>query len=196
MQCYDLKGVLALEEALSKGLPIQKEIEVLHTSLEGIDNNSLVELVLSSLPEETQRPPTDIGTSRLSSGTSSPRDSFPHLSGLRLRDSSDSDVQTSTPPFSEPWVLWHPASKEINKTVRESVRRFFHNLGTVGRRFQKIIDKQCLKSSRALNEQNKKAKSSLKGGSLHTGGAKNVGVIVREMEKDLGRGLTQLEIFR
>ncbi|XP_006363951.1 MICOS complex subunit MIC60 isoform X2 [Solanum tuberosum] len=48
-------GVLALEDALSRGLPIQKEIEVLHTSLEGIDNNSLLDLVLSSLPEETQR---------------------------------------------------------------------------------------------------------------------------------------------
>lgn len=48
-------GVLALEDALSRGLPIQKEIEVLHTSLEGIENNSLLELVLSSLPEETQR---------------------------------------------------------------------------------------------------------------------------------------------
>ncbi|PHT31849.1 hypothetical protein CQW23_28186 [Capsicum baccatum] len=48
-------GVLALEDALSRGLPIQKEIEVLHTSLEGIDNNSLLELVLSSLPEETRR---------------------------------------------------------------------------------------------------------------------------------------------
>ncbi|KAK4721899.1 hypothetical protein R3W88_012132 [Solanum pinnatisectum] len=48
-------GLLALEDALSRGLPIQKEIEVLHTSLEGIDNNSLLDLVLSSLPEETQR---------------------------------------------------------------------------------------------------------------------------------------------
>ncbi|KAH0684733.1 hypothetical protein KY290_023443 [Solanum tuberosum] len=48
-------GVLALEDALSRGSPIQKEIEVLHTSLEGIDNNSLLDLVLSSLPEETQR---------------------------------------------------------------------------------------------------------------------------------------------
>ncbi|KAL3371066.1 hypothetical protein AABB24_007879 [Solanum stoloniferum] len=48
-------GVLALEDALSRGLPIQKEIEVLHASLEGIDNNSLLDLVLSSLPEETQR---------------------------------------------------------------------------------------------------------------------------------------------
>ncbi|CAN4106472.1 unnamed protein product [Withania somnifera] len=58
-QCHSVHklalGVLALEDALSRGLPIQKEIEVLHTSLEVIDNNSLVELVLSSLPEETQR---------------------------------------------------------------------------------------------------------------------------------------------
>lgn len=48
-------GVLALEDALSRGLPIQKELENLHTSLEGIDNNSLLDVVLSSLPEETQR---------------------------------------------------------------------------------------------------------------------------------------------
>uniref|UniRef100_A0A3Q7GX72 Uncharacterized protein n=1 Tax=Solanum lycopersicum TaxID=4081 RepID=A0A3Q7GX72_SOLLC len=49
------QGVLALEDALSRGLPIQKELENLHTSLEGIDNNSLLDVVLSSLPEETQR---------------------------------------------------------------------------------------------------------------------------------------------
>ncbi|KAL5703891.1 MICOS complex subunit mic60 [Ranunculus cassubicifolius] len=46
-------GALALEDALSKGLPIQTEISVLHTYLEGIDKDSLLNLVLSSLPEET-----------------------------------------------------------------------------------------------------------------------------------------------
>lgn len=46
-------GALALEDALSKGLPIQKEINALHTHLEGIDKDSLLDLVLSSLPEET-----------------------------------------------------------------------------------------------------------------------------------------------
>ncbi|KAM3320885.1 putative protein isoform X3 [Capsicum chacoense] len=48
---------------------------------------------------------------------------------------------------------------------------------------------------KALSEQNKKARASLKGGSLHTGGAKSVRVIVREMEKNLGREPTQLEDF-
>ncbi|OVA03321.1 Mitochondrial inner membrane protein Mitofilin [Macleaya cordata] len=46
-------GALALEDALSKGLPIQTEIDALHTYLEGIDKDSLLDLVLSSLPEET-----------------------------------------------------------------------------------------------------------------------------------------------
>ncbi|XP_073158317.1 MICOS complex subunit MIC60, mitochondrial [Henckelia pumila] len=52
-------GALALEDALSKGLPIQNEIEALHSHLEGVDKDSLVALVLSSLPEETQKYGTD-----------------------------------------------------------------------------------------------------------------------------------------
>ncbi|KAL6518534.1 hypothetical protein OROGR_019036 [Orobanche gracilis] len=50
---------LALENALSKGLPIQKEIESIHSHLEGIDKESLIALVLSSLPEDTQKYGTD-----------------------------------------------------------------------------------------------------------------------------------------
>ncbi|XP_048128196.1 MICOS complex subunit MIC60 isoform X2 [Rhodamnia argentea] len=46
-------GALALEDALSQGLPIKAEIEALQTYLEGIDKNSVLDLVLSSLPEET-----------------------------------------------------------------------------------------------------------------------------------------------
>lgn len=46
-------GALALEEAISRGLPIQTEIKALHSYLEGIDEDSLLNLVLSSLPEET-----------------------------------------------------------------------------------------------------------------------------------------------
>lgn len=52
-------GALALEDALSKGLPIQKEIEALHPHLEGVDEDSLIALVLSSLPEETKKYGTD-----------------------------------------------------------------------------------------------------------------------------------------
>ncbi|KAL8476107.1 hypothetical protein ACS0TY_028684 [Phlomoides rotata] len=52
-------GALALEDALSKGLPIQKEIEAVRSHVEGIDKDSLIGLVLSSLPEDTQKYGTD-----------------------------------------------------------------------------------------------------------------------------------------
>ncbi|KAH7652708.1 Mitochondrial inner membrane protein Mitofilin protein [Dioscorea alata] len=45
-------GTLALEDALSQGLPIRAEIDALHKSLDGIDRDSLLSLALSSLPEE------------------------------------------------------------------------------------------------------------------------------------------------
>ncbi|CAK7334515.1 unnamed protein product [Dovyalis caffra] len=47
-------GALALEDALSKGLPVQKELDALNTYLDGIDKDSLLHLVLSTLPEETR----------------------------------------------------------------------------------------------------------------------------------------------
>lgn len=50
---------MALEDALSKGLPIQKEIDALHTYLEGLVKDSILDLVLSSLPEETRSSGTD-----------------------------------------------------------------------------------------------------------------------------------------
>lgn len=54
-----MQGALALEDALSKGLPIEKEIEAVRDHLEGIDKDSLIALVLSSLPEDTQKYGTD-----------------------------------------------------------------------------------------------------------------------------------------
>ncbi|KAG1342414.1 protein WEAK CHLOROPLAST MOVEMENT UNDER BLUE LIGHT 1 [Cocos nucifera] len=45
-------GTLALEDALSKGLPIQAEVAALRKSLEGIDKESLLDLALTSLPDE------------------------------------------------------------------------------------------------------------------------------------------------
>jgi mitofilin len=45
-------GTLALEQALSSGSPIRSEVELLQKSLEGIDKDSLLELALSSLPED------------------------------------------------------------------------------------------------------------------------------------------------
>ncbi|KAF8032199.1 hypothetical protein BT93_D1193 [Corymbia citriodora subsp. variegata] len=59
----ELKKVEELAKAemnsLSKGLPIKAEIEALQTYLEGIDKDSVLDLVLSSLPEETISHGTD-----------------------------------------------------------------------------------------------------------------------------------------
>nr|GEU44045.1 MICOS complex subunit MIC60 [Tanacetum cinerariifolium] len=52
-------GALALEDALSKGLPIQKEIDALNSQIDGIDKDSLLGLVMASLPEDTLRNGTD-----------------------------------------------------------------------------------------------------------------------------------------
>ncbi|KAF3441014.1 hypothetical protein FNV43_RR19300 [Rhamnella rubrinervis] len=52
-------GALALEDALSKGFPIQTEIEALRNYLKGIDQDSILDLVLSSLPDETRKNGTD-----------------------------------------------------------------------------------------------------------------------------------------
>lgn len=54
-----LQGALALEDALSQGLPIEKEIHSLHTYLEGDAKDPLLDLVLSSIPKETQSKGTD-----------------------------------------------------------------------------------------------------------------------------------------
>ncbi|WMV58235.1 hypothetical protein MTR67_051620 [Solanum verrucosum] len=48
---------------------------------------------------------------------------------------------------------------------------------------------------KAISDQAKKARGSLKGGSFHIGGAKMVGTIAREMEKELGRTPIEPEIF-
>lgn len=57
-QSFALRA-LALEDALSKGLPIQTEIESLQSYLEGTDKDSVLDLVLVSLPEETRNIGTD-----------------------------------------------------------------------------------------------------------------------------------------
>jgi mitofilin len=52
-------GALALDDTLSKGLPVQKEIDTLQTYLEGTHKDSILGLVLSSLPEEARSNGTD-----------------------------------------------------------------------------------------------------------------------------------------
>lgn len=52
-------GSLALEDALSKGLPIQREINALYSSFDGIGGDSLLDLAFLSLPKETLSHGTD-----------------------------------------------------------------------------------------------------------------------------------------
>ncbi|KVH87393.1 Mitochondrial inner membrane protein Mitofilin [Cynara cardunculus var. scolymus] len=59
MEEANLNGALALEDALSKGLPIQKEIDALNSYIDGIDKDSLLGLVMASLPEDTLKNGTD-----------------------------------------------------------------------------------------------------------------------------------------
>ncbi|KAK7318563.1 hypothetical protein RJT34_03266 [Clitoria ternatea] len=78
---------LALEDALSKGLPIQTEIASLESHLEGIDKDSVLDLVLASLPEETQNNGTD---TQLQSNTEGKLCSFcsffpPRVGGILAR---------------------------------------------------------------------------------------------------------------
>ncbi|WMV54551.1 hypothetical protein MTR67_047936 [Solanum verrucosum] len=49
---------------------------------------------------------------------------------------------------------------------------------------------------KAISDQAKMARGSLKGGSLHTGGAKTVGTIAQEMERELRRTLIEPEVFK
>ncbi|WMV23189.1 hypothetical protein MTR67_016574 [Solanum verrucosum] len=49
---------------------------------------------------------------------------------------------------------------------------------------------------KAISDQAKMARGSLKGGSLYIGGAKTVGTIAREMEKELGRTPIEPEVFK
>lgn len=50
-----MQGAVALDDALSKGLPIETEIDALRSYLDGSDKDSVLDLVLSSLPEETRK---------------------------------------------------------------------------------------------------------------------------------------------
>lgn len=52
-------GALALEDALSNGQPVQAELDALRSYIEGVDKDSLLQLALSSLPEDVRLHGTD-----------------------------------------------------------------------------------------------------------------------------------------
>ncbi|WMV33433.1 hypothetical protein MTR67_026818 [Solanum verrucosum] len=79
---------------------------------------------------------------------------------------------------------WHPA-KDAARALKDCVRRLYTQV--------------CIGTQTSLSQYQakpKKARGSLNGGSLHTGGAKSVGTIAREMEKELGRTPIEPEVFK
>ncbi|KAF3627805.1 DNA binding protein -like protein [Capsicum annuum] len=94
--------------------------------------------------------------------------------------------------------------EEFKRNISAKLRNWLEHVRRTGNVAQWLLkdvyDDFCIywesPEYKVLPEKNKKARVSLKGGSLHTVGAKSVGVIVREIEKDLGRELTQLEVFK
>ncbi|KAM3264345.1 putative protein isoform X1 [Capsicum annuum] len=63
--------------------------------------------------------------------------------------------------------------------------------------WQKLVDHWETDSRfKQMSEIGKKARASLKGGSLHTSGAPSQGNVTRKLEKELGRPITQAEAFK
>ncbi|WMV50970.1 hypothetical protein MTR67_044355 [Solanum verrucosum] len=79
------------------------------------------------------------------------------------------------------------------KSVRDSGERPGWMLPHV---FAKLGQYWNTEKFKAISDQAKMARGSLKGGSLNTGGAKTVGTIAREMEKELGRTPIEPEVFK
>ncbi|WMV46392.1 hypothetical protein MTR67_039777 [Solanum verrucosum] len=90
---------------------------------------------------------------------------------------------------------WHLA-KDVARALKDYVRRLYtqayHSLSEVSN----SIRQSMFNNFKHWNTYKFKARSSLKGGSLHTGGPKMVRTIVREMEKELVRTTIEPEVFK
>ncbi|WMV19186.1 hypothetical protein MTR67_012571, partial [Solanum verrucosum] len=88
----------------------------------------------------------------------------------------------------------HPA-KDVARALKDCVKRLYtqayHSWSEISNCLYLNTDK-----FKEISYQAKKDRGSLKGGSLHTRGAKLVGTIVREMEKELGRTPIEPEVFK
>ncbi|WMV45121.1 hypothetical protein MTR67_038506 [Solanum verrucosum] len=90
---------------------------------------------------------------------------------------------------------WHPA-KDVGRALKDCVRRLYTQAYHSWTKIPNNIRQAMFNNFKAISDQAKMARGSLKGGSLHIGGAKKVGTIAREMEKELGRTPIEPEIFK
>ncbi|WMV50420.1 hypothetical protein MTR67_043805 [Solanum verrucosum] len=123
-----------------------------------------------------------------------------HLFVVPFDSSSEqSDVMAGTPPLTR----WPPA-RDLKDCVRRLYTQAYHSWSEIPNSIRQAMFNEfktlCTWESRdkfkAMSEQAKKARGSLKGGSLHTGGAKTVGTITREMKKELGHTPIEPEVFK
>ncbi|WMV33182.1 hypothetical protein MTR67_026567 [Solanum verrucosum] len=98
---------------------------------------------------------------------------------------------------------WHPA-KDAARALKECVRKLYtqayHSWSEIPNSIRQSMFNNFkywkIDKFKAISDQAKMARGSLKGGSLHTGGAKTVRTIAREMEKELGRTPIEPEVFK
>ncbi|WMV07441.1 hypothetical protein MTR67_000826 [Solanum verrucosum] len=98
---------------------------------------------------------------------------------------------------------WHPA-KDAAWALKECVRKLYaqayHSWSEIPNSIRQAMFNNFkywnTDKFKAISDQAKMARGSLKGGSLHTGGAKMVGTIAREMEKELGCTPIEPEVFK
>ncbi|WMV38336.1 hypothetical protein MTR67_031721 [Solanum verrucosum] len=144
---------------------------------------------ISSAPERISH---DTHLFSIPFGTPSLTGTSPQLSAMRLGDSSSeqSDAMASTPPLTQRFV--HPDVSPSSTVVPSATPHDTMSALAPGQNDR--LGRVMIKPDRSLSSQN--ARGSLKGGSLHTRGAKTVGTIAREMEKKLGRTPIEPEVFK
>ncbi|WMV08696.1 hypothetical protein MTR67_002081 [Solanum verrucosum] len=98
---------------------------------------------------------------------------------------------------------WHPvkdAAWALKECVRKLYTQAYHSWSEIPNSIRQVMFNNFkywnTYKFKAISDQAKMARDSLKGGSLHTGGAKTVGTIAREMKKELGRTPIEPEVFK
>ncbi|WMV29884.1 hypothetical protein MTR67_023269 [Solanum verrucosum] len=156
---------------------------------------------ISSAPERISH---DTNLFAVPFGNASPTGTSPQLSAMRLGDSSSeqSDAMADYVYLGvevqngQGTTFERKASARLSswiKSIRDSGERPGWMLPHV---FDELGQYWNTNKFKAISDQAKMARGSLKGGSLHTGGAKTVGTIAREMEKELGRTPIEPEVFK
>ncbi|KAH0765330.1 hypothetical protein KY285_001201 [Solanum tuberosum] len=167
------------------------------------------------LPPESQRPTSSV--SRTVNHT--PTDSQPsstsisnlRMSSLHIRGSSpDTPITNQSATHDQKKCAWCPEHEtQICANFHKKAGRLLASLFLKARKkdkkprwilsedWEKLVEHwETDARFKQMSEIGKKARSSTKGGSLHTSGAQSQGNVRRKLEKELGRSVTQAEAFK